>query len=117
MNLAAVLPSNLSEATFQGLIVDAALLYRWRCVHYRPARTARGWATALSGHPGGPDLLLGRDGHVLCVEVKTQRGRATPDQRLWLAALGGNARLWRPSDWPTILAELRYGPTDIGEQR
>jgi VRR-NUC domain-containing protein len=101
------LPLTISEAQLQRTVIDYALLRGWRCVHYRPARTIHGYRTALTGHPGAPDLLLARDGRILCIELKRQHGRLTPDQRLWLAALGGNARCWRPADWPQILEELR----------
>jgi hypothetical protein len=101
------LPLTLSEADLQRAVIDLALIHGWRVVHYRPARTARGYRTALTGHPGAPDLLLARDGRVLCVELKRHTGRLTPDQRLWLAALGENARCWRPGDWNEILETLR----------
>lgn len=110
MTTVAPLPLTVSEAQLQRAVIDYALLQGWRVVHYRPARTIHGYRTALTGHPGAPDLLLARHGQVLHVELKRHNGRVTPDQRLWLAALGTSARLWRPQDWPTIVAELRDGP-------
>jgi hypothetical protein len=91
------------------------LLRQWRVVHYRPALRGaaqwqgqtRRWSTPLQGHPGAPDLILARNGVVILAELKRQNGRASPHQRLWLAALGGHGRLWRPSDWAEIEAELR----------
>ncbi len=71
------LPLTLSEAEFQRTVIDYALLRSWRVVHYRPARTLHGYRTALTGHPGAPDLLLARDGCVLCVELKRHTGRLT----------------------------------------
>lgn len=108
------IPSTVSEADFQRAVLDLAILCRWRVVHYRPALRAIQWhgqtkrySTPLQGHPGAPDLILARDGRVILAELKSQRGRVSEAQRMWLSALGSHARLWRPSDWPEIVAELR----------
>lgn len=102
------------EADFQRAVLDLAILLRWRVVHYRPVLRSLQWhgqtrrySTPLQGHPGAPDLILARDGRVILAELKTQRGRLSPAQRMWLTALGSHARLWRPSDWAEIVAELR----------
>lgn len=100
------LPLTLSEAAFQSAVIDLALLRGWRVYHALPARTARGWATATQGHPGWPDLALARDGAFLGAELKRHNGRATPQQRAWLAALGGHGRLWTPDQWQDITREL-----------
>lgn len=99
--------AELSEEDLQARILQAAELYGWRAAHFRPARTAKGWRTPMSGHPGLPDLVLARDGVVLLAELKSRRGQPTDDQKLWLDALGAHARLWRPADWPAIQNELR----------
>lgn len=97
----------LSEEDLQTRILQAATLYGWRAAHFRPARTAKGWRTPMSGDPGFPDLVLARDGVLIVPELKSRRGRTSPDQDLWLEALGPHARLWRPADWPAIQNELR----------
>lgn len=107
MTAVAALPLTISEAEFQRTVIEAAVLLGWRVCHFRPARTAHGYRTPLTGHPGLPDLVLARDGVVLLAELKRHGGKATPDQRLWLTALGGFGRLWTPGQWPSILAELR----------
>lgn len=98
--------TTLSEAGFSSQITDLAALRGWTWCHYRPARTANGWVTPLSGHPGAPDLILARDGVVLLAEVKTARGRLSGAQEDWLAALGAHGRVWRPGDWDDLAAEL-----------
>lgn len=42
------------------------------------------------GTPGQPDILglLGPNGRLLCVELKSPRGRLRPEQRAWLEAAG-----------------------------
>ena len=108
------LPLTISEAAFQSAVIDYALWRKWRVVHYRPALRAPQWhgqtrrySTPLQGHPGAPDLILARDGRVILAELKRHNGRVSPDQRLWLSALGEHARLWRPQDWAEIIEELR----------
>jgi len=64
--------------------------------------------------PGFPDLVLvnTRAGRVLFRELKTNKGRVTPDQQAWLdglTACGMDAGVWRPDDLDDgrVLAELR----------
>jgi hypothetical protein len=98
--------SPLSEDDLKARVIDTAKLNGWRVHHGRPARTHAGWRTAVEGHAGLPDLVLARDGVVILAELKSQRGQPTDDQARWLAAAGVHARLWRPADWPDILAQL-----------
>lgn len=97
---------NISEAAWQSRVMNFARVKRWRVAHQRPARTTQGWRTATEGDIGLPDLTLARDGVVLLVELKSQGGRATPAQRAWLMAAGGNGYLWRPSNWSEVMAVL-----------
>ena len=51
--------------------------------------------------PGFPDLVIAGHGRVLYAELKTQRGRLTDAQRLWISQLqdaGSEVHLWRPQD-------------------
>lgn len=64
--------------------------------------------------PGFPDLVLANPAtrRVLYRELKTNKGRVSPDQQAWLdglTACGMDAGVWRPNDLDTgrILAELR----------
>ena len=81
-------------------------------------RAACKWSGLLVYHtgdsrrsePGFPDVVVaGRNG-ILFRELKSSRGRLTPDQRRWLDRLteaGADADVWRPYDWPgRVLAEL-----------
>ena len=87
-------------------VMDLAELRGWLRVHYRPARTAKGYRTPLQGDKGCPDIILARKGVVLLVELKAERRYPTKEQRAWLDALGVHARLWRPADWNSIVEEL-----------
>jgi hypothetical protein len=95
-----------TEAQFQQAVVDYARLTGWRVVHYRPAMTARGRHVTPVAYDGAgfPDLLLVRE-RLLAVELKTQTGRLSGRQRLWVDWLQGaevDVRVWRPDDWPEI---------------
>ena len=99
-----------TEAGFLKTVLQFAKLHGWRSAHFRPAWTADGWRTAVSGDGMGfPDLVLVRRGVFLVAELKTDRGRTTAEQDAWLAAFqaaGVAAYTWRPSDWPAIAATL-----------
>lgn len=97
----------LSEDDLKARVLDLAKLRGWMVVHYRPARTAKGWRTPLEGDKGCPDIILARRGVVLLVELKSATRRPTPEQRSWLLALGVHGRLWKPRDWPEIVETLR----------
>lgn len=103
-----------TEAEFQNLVVEYAQIRGWLVMHTRPARTEKGWRTAIQGVPGFPDLVLVRAGRMVVAELKSEKGQLSPAQRLWREAFIGPEGepgsgpgsyvyyLWRPSDWETI---------------
>jgi hypothetical protein len=97
----------LTETQFAQTVVDLAKYLGWRVVHFRPARTDKGWRTAMTGDRGFPDLVLARRGVVLHVELKTQHGRLGSGQAEWAESIGESYRLWRPADLDQIREELR----------
>ena len=102
----------MTEADLLSAILSLARIYGWRCAHFRPARTSRGWRTAMSGDVGWPDLLLVRGDRIVAAELKSDRGTVTQDQANWLSALragGVETYVWRPADWHNqhILTALR----------
>jgi len=95
----------LREADVQRLVTDAAELFGWQWCHFRPAQTAHGWRTPVSGPLGAgwPDLVLVRvhDRRLLFVECKGPNGRLTPEQGAvidTLRAAGLDVRVVRPED-------------------
>ncbi len=93
----APLPPNLSEKAWQQVVLDLAGWRGWRRYHtFDSRRSTAGW----------PDLALVRRGRLLLVELKTERGRVTPQQARWLADLsacpGIEVHVWRPSAWPSV---------------
>lgn len=106
----------LSEDAFQSRVMDAAKQYGWKAVHYRKTLKSGGrtnggkakYTTPVQGDRGGPDLLLAKAGRLpLLVELKTDTGRMSPEQKAWREAIHPDVyRLWRPRDWDAIVAEL-----------
>jgi hypothetical protein len=93
----------MSEASFQGAVLEYAGLMGWLSYHTRDSR---------GSNPGFPDLVLVRDNHLMFIELKTDTGKVSPQQRVWLGALsaaGQEVHVWRPSDWPAILDTLKRG--------
>jgi hypothetical protein len=102
--MAATALATMSEAELLSNVIEMAELLKWRCVHFRPGMNRRGhWATAMSGTQaaGWPDLTLCRD-RLIAVELKSDKGRLTPAQLDWAAALtnaGVEYFCFRPADW------------------
>jgi hypothetical protein len=91
----------LSEKAFSQTVTDLARLLGWACY--------RTWLSVRS--PAGfPDLVLVRPPRLIFAELKSEKGRLTEAQRAWIELLAQvpavETYVWRPSDWPTILAVL-----------
>jgi hypothetical protein len=89
-------------------------LYGWRWTHFEPAiRQSGGWATALRGMKGLPDYVAVRDGALVFAEIKSDRGKLTPDQAEWITRLQGvqtvRTEIWYPEDLPEIKQILGRG--------
>jgi hypothetical protein len=104
--MTALLTPVMTEAQFQQRVVDLAQHCGWHATHFRAVYTSGRWRTPLTGHAGFPDLVLARGGVVIAAELKTDRGQLSAEQKAWLAAFGDHGRIWRPRDWPEILATL-----------
>lgn len=106
----AAIASAMTEAQLLDNVIDAAQKLGWRVAHFRPATMSQGWRTAVSGDGKGfPDLVMvnERMGELLFVELKSERGKTSPEQGDWLRALtslkrfDGHVRtfVWLPSNW------------------
>ena len=92
-----VIASRMTERQLQDNVVAMARTLGWLCYHTHDSRRSA---------PGYPDLTLVRDGRLVLVELKSQRGRLRAEQHVWLGELREVARergievyLWRPMDW------------------
>ena len=100
-----------TEAEFQKMVVDLARLLGYRACHFRPARTAHGWATPMMGDTGFPDTVIVGYGWLIVAELKVGNRKPTLDQSNWLNVFAEVAGcltfLWYPSDWPEIESTLK----------
>lgn len=99
-----------TEAGFTTAVVGLAKLYGWLCFHPLPLRTARGWATGTQGDIGYPDLTCVRGGRLVVAELKVKTA-VRPEQAVWLdrfrSVPGAEVFVWKPADWPAIVATLK----------
>lgn len=91
-----------SERRFQDdYVIPLARLRGWRVYHTHDSRRS----------PAGfPDLFMVRFKRLVAAELKSQRGKITVDQKLWLMSLsaaGIETYVWRPEDRPEIAAVLK----------
>ena len=106
-NIVRDLDAALTEAEWVSEIMVYAHAHHWFAAHFRPARTDKGYRTALSGDVGVPDIICARGGRVVLIECKAQgkKGTTTAYQRAWLEASGG--WLFEPGDRATMEEVLR----------
>lgn len=105
----------MTEAELLAAILELARLRGWRTAHFCPARTARGWRTAVAGDGEGfPDLVIcprrgmpplpGRlpPRQPEFWELKAPGRRLQSEQRVWRDLLLCTGAVWRlvtPADW------------------
>jgi hypothetical protein len=93
----------VTEKAWQAQVVELATLYGWLVYHTYDSRRS---------NPGWPDLVLVRanTGEIVYAELKTDKGKTTPAQDVWLAALracGQEAHVWRPCDFDAVHERLK----------
>ena len=107
-----------TESDFLASLIEYAQARRWRVAHFRHGMTSRVdksgkpvWVTPVQADGAGfPDLVLVRDGSLLFVEAKSERGKPSQAQQEWLWDLTKvvysssrvEVHVWRPSNWPLI---------------
>ena len=101
----------ITEAEFMRQVTDLAEMLGWSWAHFRPARTAHGWRTPVSGPLGAgwPDLTLVRDDRLVFVELKrraTARPSADQTFALTLLAAAAETYVWYPEDIEEIARVL-----------
>jgi hypothetical protein len=98
----------MTERALQDAVVELASRLGWLTYHTHDSRRSQ---------PGFPDLVLVHEPwrRLLVVELKREKGRLSPAQRVWLdalAAAGVTTAVWRPSQLldGTIRGELSRPP-------
>lgn len=90
----------------QRMVMQLGGMLGWASVHFRAAKTERGWRVPVEGPlgKGWPDLVMAHPlrGRTLAVEIKRELGDAlSADQEYVHAVLRGagwSVFVWRPSD-------------------
>lgn len=93
--------AQMTEAELLSHVTRMATDLRWLWYHAPDNRPGGRSGRVQRVVPGFPDLTLTRAGRLMFVELKTQKGRVTPEQEQWLVALGQTgypAMVWRPMD-------------------
>lgn len=103
-----------SEADLQAQIVELAHVLGWEVMHVRRS-IGKGtrWTTTTSV-AGWPDLFLWRRREMFAAELKSAKGKVTPEQTHVLHGLveaGLSVFVWRPEDWDQIQRVLEKGPS------
>lgn len=130
-------PGEMTEAELQNLIISLADLTGWRHFHAPDNRPSGNTGRVQRVTPGWPDLTLVRGTRLIFAELKTEKGRVSPEQEVWLAELAAIGQavaflaeqaildgphpsietyVWRPSDWPAVqqlLAQRGNRPTNV----
>ena len=90
----------VSEKAFMQSVIELARVTGWLCYHTHDSRRSQA---------GFPDCVLVRGERLVCLELKTERGRLRPEQKVWLAALAkteAEVCLVRPSQWESLVELL-----------
>ncbi len=103
----------ITEANFQLQVISVAHYTGWLVAHFRGVRIQRANGSVYYQTPvqadgaGFPDLVLvnERKKRTIFAELKSEKGRVTPDEQAWLDALraaGQAVFVWRPSQFDEI---------------
>ena len=83
----------MTETQLQSAIIELARVTGWLCYHTHDSRhSAKGF----------PDLCMVRCGRVIFAELKSEKGKLTPEQEQWqirLVQTDAEYYVWRPVDW------------------
>lgn len=98
----------ISEGDFLGQVIDLAHVYGWKVAHFRPAQTKYGWRTPVQADGKGfPDLVMLKPPRLVFAELKSEKGKLSPEQEGWLSLLKGikgiEVYCWKPKDFESIV--------------
>lgn len=110
MKSATLLHNQETEADYTAKIIGLSRFYHWRVTHSRPGMDRRGrWSTPLQGDAGFPDLDMTHGERHVYAEIKSEKGKLRPEQRVWLVSLweaGAEVFCWKPSYWWQVVDVL-----------
>lgn len=94
----------ITEAVWQSHVLGYARQLGWPLRYHT--------RFSMGSKAGFPDLVFVRPPRLILAELKSDTGKVTPAQEVWLATLARVTRppevyLWRPSDRDAVLEILR----------
>lgn len=97
----------MSEDELLKGVTDALAAYGWRYSHARRSDKA-----LMMGHAGVPDIIAARNGRVLLIELKSEKGALSADQLAWMAEMPHasyqlTAMVLRPTGYDAFLEQIR----------
>jgi hypothetical protein len=100
-----------TESEFQSAILQLARLCGWWVYHpWYSNHSERGW----------PDLVIIGYGQIMYRELKSGKRKVTPSQAAVIELInanGGDAKVWRPEDWPEIEETLTRETAAVARKR
>ena len=100
---------DITHEELDQLFLKVAHGFGWKAAHFRPAKTSKGWRTAVAGDGKGfLDWVLVKD-RVLVIELKTQDDQLRPEQKEWVKAwedAGVEVHAFWPKDWDGLVQSL-----------
>ena len=91
-----------TEKQFQSWVMDLAKVHGWLTYHT--------WRSDNS-QPGFPDIVAIRRSRMVVLELKTEKGKTTPEQEMWLDAFkevpSVRAGVFRPSERQALESMFR----------
>lgn len=99
----------MTEAELQHAVIQLAHVHGWMVAHFRPMKDYKGqWRTPVAADGKGfPDLVLVSQTTIMFIELKSDKGRLTVEQKDWhdqlynatIAVGTPFSNVWRPRDW------------------
>lgn len=90
----------VTEREFLQQIRTLARTMNWLCYHTHDSRRSE---------PGFPDLVLTKGARLIFAELKTDIGKTTNEQIVWMASLeatGAEVYIWRPREFDRVVSIL-----------
>ena len=102
----------ITEADLSTWLEDLLDVTGWLWCHSRPARTKDGWRTAITGHKGWFDYIAVRGARLVLIELKSEKGKLSPEQRDWHDAIDLLNRLRMKKGYKNPVEKHLVRPSD-----